>query len=154
MFSAGPFVITGNVMARDLHSDKILRCKSPAGVAGQVLLRFRTIDFEGSTAMMQNRYDSAQQFWCASAATATICFLAPRPLRVLVPLGIGYFVYRMAQHGFPWGACQEGQACMWRDVDEYSPAGSVDPVDESIQESFPASDPPSFSPGTAAPASQ
>ncbi len=36
--------------------------------------------------------------------------------------------------------------CAWQDVEEYYPAGLGDPIDESIQESFPASDPPSFSP--------
>jgi hypothetical protein len=103
---------------------------------------------------MLKRYDNAQQFWCASAATATLCFLAPRPLRALVPLGIGYMVYRMSRHGFPWGECQSDQQCQWQDVEEYYPAGLGDPIDESIQESFPASDPPSYSPGTAAPVSE
>ncbi len=102
---------------------------------------------------MSNQYESAQQFWCASATTAAVCFLAPRPFRVLVPLGIGYFLYRMAQHGLPWAECGEGEECSWQDVDEYRPAGLHEAVDETLNESFPASDPPSFSPGTAAPAS-
>ncbi len=51
---------------------------------------------------MSNRFDTAQQFWCAGATTAALCFLTPRPLRALMPLGIGYLVYRMGRHGFPW----------------------------------------------------
>ncbi|MCC6510387.1 MAG: hypothetical protein IT423_14885 [Pirellulaceae bacterium] len=102
---------------------------------------------------MHHRVDSAQQFWCASATTAAICFLTPRPLRVLMPLGIGYMLYRMARHGFPWAECGNAECNqVWEEAQEYFPAGHGDTIDESIQESFPASDPPSFSPGTAAPA--
>ncbi len=102
---------------------------------------------------MLNRYDTAQQFWCASASTAAVCFLTPRPLKALVPLGIGYMVYRLARHGFPWGECNSQNAeCTWQDVPEYHATSSGDRVDDVLDESFPASDPPSFSPGTAAPA--
>lgn len=102
---------------------------------------------------MLNRYDTAQQFWCASASTAAVCFLTPRPLRALVPLGIGYMVYRLARHGLPWGECNsQNEECGWQDVPEYHASGSGDRVDDTLDESFPASDPPSFSPGTAAPA--
>ena len=100
---------------------------------------------------MSNRYDTAQQFWCASATTAAVCFLTPRPLKALVPLGIGYFVYRLSRHGFPWGECEAGsEGCVWEDLEEYH-ASSGDRVDDILDDSFPASDPPSFSPGTAAP---
>ena len=98
------------------------------------------------------RYSTAEQFWCASATTAALCFLTPRPLRAFVPLGLGYMIYRMTQHGLPWAECNSAnEECSWQDVEEYYPSGLGDPVDDTIQDSFPASDPPSYSPGTAAP---
>lgn len=107
---------------------------------------------------MRNRFTTAHEFWTAGALTATVCFLTPRPLRLMAPVMVGYLLYRIGPEGYPWScAAQADQlesdsASCWQESEEYFPAGLGDPVDESGQESFPASDPPSFSPGTAAPA--
>ncbi len=95
---------------------------------------------------MRNRYDTAQQFWCASATTAAACFLAPRPLRALIPLGIGISSIAWPRstgfrglHAMPAIPTAPGRMSM-----NIHPAGTRDALDESLDESFPASDPPSF----------
>ncbi len=100
---------------------------------------------------MSNQYDNAHQFWCASAATAAVCFLTPRPLRALIPLTLGYLLYRVSKEGLPWADAGGDQSSDWQEPEEYMSSALADPIDESGNESFPASDPPSYSPGSAAP---
>ncbi len=115
----------------------------------------------------KSKWHSAHEFWCASAATAAICFLTPRPIRLLMPLGFGYILYRVAQERYGWQASHTRQepkqkqkqeemtsasippSEQWQEVEEYYPPGLGSSVDETLQETFPASDPPSYSPGKA-----